>query len=111
MTPNATTPPLVERLKDQASLNGGQGAYAWQARELCRMAAARIEQLERELVEARAVIGQYMSAVEALGKSPPGRKDNYFEAPLSADGAIERWQELDRAGKAARTYLERNLHP
>jgi len=52
---------------------------------------------------------RYIAAVEALGKSPSHRKDNYFEAPLSADGAIERWQELDRAGKQARTVLAKHM--
>lgn len=54
-----------------------------------------------------AALQRHMSAVEALGKSPPGRKDNYFEAPLSVEGAIERWQELDQAGKNAREALSR----
>ena len=42
-------PALVERLRIEGIRNGGQGAYAWQARELCGKAADALEAFaERE---------------------------------------------------------------
>jgi hypothetical protein len=40
---------LVERLDVEHTRNGGQGAYAWQARELCGKAAAEIRSLRAEV--------------------------------------------------------------
>lgn len=44
---------LIERLRDEYARNGRQGAYAWQARELCGKAAVTIAQLQAELAEVR----------------------------------------------------------
>ena len=42
---------LVERLRDEAGLNGGSGAYAWRARELCSKAADELTRLTAEVEE------------------------------------------------------------
>lgn len=47
---------LVERLRAEQARNGGQGAYAWTARELCGKAAARIAEQDRLLQLARDLI-------------------------------------------------------
>lgn len=39
---------IVERLRDEHGLNGGQGVYAWRSRELCGEAAAEITRLTRK---------------------------------------------------------------
>ena len=38
---------IVEKLKAEHCRNGGQGAYAWKARELCGQAASEIEALRK----------------------------------------------------------------
>ena len=40
---------IVQRLKDEHAMNGGQGAYAWQSRELCGKAAAELARLTSQL--------------------------------------------------------------
>ena len=40
---------LIARLRDQHGMNGGQGAYAWIARELCGTAADRLAHLEAQV--------------------------------------------------------------
>lgn len=37
---------LKARLRDEGALNGGNGAYAWKARELCTKAVTAITDLE-----------------------------------------------------------------
>jgi hypothetical protein len=40
---------IVERLRAEGCRNGGQGAYAWRARELCSEAADEINRLREVL--------------------------------------------------------------
>lgn len=40
---------LIKQLEAKAARNGGAGAYAWQARELCGKAAAALTLMQREL--------------------------------------------------------------
>lgn len=40
---------IVERLRAEGCRNGGQGAYAWRARELCSEAADEINRLREAL--------------------------------------------------------------
>lgn len=43
---------------------------------------------------------RYLEAVKRLGERVPGKPYNYFECDLRQDaGGLERWQELDAAGK------------
>lgn len=44
---------LVERLKNEFARNGGQGSYAWVARELCGKAADEILSLQSQLAAAQ----------------------------------------------------------
>jgi len=44
---------LLERLRTEKARNGGQGAYAWNSRELCGKAADRIEALQAEVARLR----------------------------------------------------------
>lgn len=45
---------LIERLRDENARNGGQGAYAWVARELCGKAADLLTTQAAEIAELRA---------------------------------------------------------
>lgn len=44
---------MVERLSDEAALNGGAGAYAWRARSLCGEAAAMLRSQQVEIERLR----------------------------------------------------------
>ena len=63
---------LLERLRTEKARNGGQGAYAWNSRELCGKAADRIEALQAEvagLVEANGILED---ALQEAGDDYPG---------------------------------------
>lgn len=77
--PTLPTPPalgeLIEALKSEACRNGGQGAYAWRARELCGKAA---DALERLLSQPR---GEGLSA-EADGAQAKAKMIAAFKGPV-----------------------------
>lgn len=73
---------LVEQLSNEGGLNGGSGAYAWRARELCAKAAAalttqarRNAELEAEHARLREALEWYASeargAAEAMSPDKP----------------------------------------
>jgi len=74
---------LIERLRDEHARNGGQGAYAWQSRELCGKAAEIIAQLQAELAEAREV---------------PGRIAEYLRDPYTVMDNMALWIGKTKAG-------------
>ena len=45
---------LVKRLRDEGGRNGGQGAYAWTARELCLKAATALAAKDAEIASLKA---------------------------------------------------------
>ena len=51
---------------------------------------------------------RHLKAVVALGETPPGRKDTYFEAPLlETDEGVSRWMELNDAGVVLKAAIAR----
>lgn len=65
---------LVERLRAEHARNGGQGAYAWQSRELCGKAADEIERLEAEKAQIVEQIVAWMREEGASYQSPIPRE-------------------------------------
>ncbi len=78
-TPAVAPDGLVERLQIEAARNGGQGAYAWSARELCGKAANKIIELQ--------------AAIAAMPGSGPG-------AWVPADHLAEANREIARLREA-----------
>lgn len=64
---------IVQRLLDEHARNGGQGAYAWQSRELCGKAAAEIARLTEALRAAeereKALRGKFLTIADDAGET------------------------------------------
>ena len=76
---------LKARLRDEGALNGGNGAYAWKARELCTKAAAAITDLEAlvgELGEALGIWSERYKAVPEWRLRPTSDDQPFVQALL-----------------------------
>jgi len=65
----------------------------------------QVDTLTAQLAAAREGLKAYRSSIKALSATMPGTKVTYFEGPLRDMDAIERWQDLDAAGKLAASIL------
>jgi len=97
---------LVERLRGQHQLNGGAGAYAWTARELCGLAAYRIQALEARIAELQPVNARWPIGAKVRkkrGSSWRGTVVGYYSTPHTPIGYC-----VDSAFEPGRAALARS---
>lgn len=73
-----------------------------------KLLTTKLDAAERANYILQSALINYLDAVGQLAELVPGTKQTYFECPLLApenlDG-VHRWENLDKAGKAARKAL------
>lgn len=88
---------LLERLRTEKARNGGQGAYAWNSRELCGKAADRIEALQAEVARLRehlraalpSVVWQSTVSADSDVRAITKRRANQIRAALKGTDNAE----------------------
>ncbi len=104
------TTDLEARLRDEGGRNGGQGAYAWKARELCIKAADTIASLREEVARLKADLAKAREALTALQDAERRYRQ---EHDLHGDGSTKAgraWDVMRRKGDIARAALKEIDH-